>query len=392
MKSSSRPPFLPSVFGPRSSVSFSTSTSTFTFTSTSSTIDYPLLFIVVTLVLVGLVVIYASTYHLGFRYLKWQFVRALAGFFALWVGTKINVLRLARRTVRNAILLITICALLGTVILGRIFGEIRELGVFQPQEFAKLGILIWLAGYFSNLNENNPNPDFVKSILIPGSAVGLVVLLTLLQPAFGTAVLIALSSCAVFVFARVRWRYLLILAMMAAILFVGALLAMPSLHNTRYEYILNRWANFRQGDRYHQTQALIALGSGGPFGRGLGEGRQKFYFIPKLPKDFIFCALGEDFGFAGCVVIMVLYGMFFIRVLRIAERNSSEFGQILSLGIGTMINLYALTHIAVSLSLLPTTGQPLPFISYGGSALISNLLTAGILLKISRYQRRVLCS
>lgn len=354
----------------------------------NANIDYPLLFIVVTLVLIGLVVVYASTYHLGFRYFKWQFLRALTGFLALWLGTKINLLRIEQKTFTWMILCITIILMAATLLFGKVLGVARrQILLFQPQEFAKFGIIIYLAGYFYHLKESNFKPGFIKSTLIPGAAVGIVVLLTLLQPAVGTSVLISISSFAVFIIAGVNWRHLLI-TFIVGVLSVGAgLVAMPLLRNTKYHYIPERWENFWSGDRYHQTQALIALGSGGPLGRGLGEGRQKYYFIPKLHKDFIFCALGEDFGFAGCLLVMVLYVLFYLRTLRVAEKTTSEFGQILSAGMGTMIILYALLHIAVSLSIIPTTGQPLPFISYGGSALTANLLAAGLILKISRYQR-----
>ncbi|MEO0019219.1 MAG: FtsW/RodA/SpoVE family cell cycle protein [candidate division WOR-3 bacterium] len=352
-----------------------------------SPIDYPLLFIVVTLVLIGLILVYAATYHLGFRYLKWQLLRGLGGLFALYLGTKINIHRLGQKPVAWVILLMTIALMALTLFFGKVLGVARrQILLFQPQEFAKLGTLIYLAAYFSALKEESIRPSFIKSTLIPGSAVATVACLVLLQPAVGTSLLISISALVVFFLAGVKWRYMLVILSIAGLLGAIGLTTMPLLRNTRYRYIPERWDKFWSGDRYHQTQALIALGSGGPFGRGLGEGRQKYYFIPKLHKDFIFSALGEDFGFSGCFLVMLLYVLFFLRCLRVAERATTEFGMLLSGGIGTMIILYALTHIAVSLSILPTTGQPLPFISYGGSALTSNLLAAGLILNISRYQ------
>jgi cell division protein FtsW len=358
--------------------------------SPNFSIDYPLLFVVVTLVLIGLVLIYASTYHLGFRYLKWQFLRALFGLGVLWFGTKIRVQRLGQKKVRLVLLLSTVGLMVVTLISGAETDVVRrQLGIFQPQEFAKFALIIYLAGYFSSLMEKDPQPGFVDSVVKPGAAVAVVVVLTLLQPAVGTSVLIGLSSLAVFILAGVRWRYLLIPILTGIVLTTGVILALPIIRNTRYKYIPERWDRFIAGDRYHQTQALIALGSGGPIGRGLGEGRQKYYFLPKLHKDFIFCALGEEFGFAGCLFVMLLYALFFLRALKISENTTTEFGKLLSAGIGVMITLYSLVHIAVSLSIIPTTGQPLPFISYGGSALVANLLAAGLILNISRYRRSV---
>ncbi|MGQ9707909.1 MAG: FtsW/RodA/SpoVE family cell cycle protein [bacterium] len=356
--------------------------------ATKHSVDYPLLFVVVTLVLIGLVLIYASTYHLGFRYLKWQFLRALFGLGVLWFGAKIKVSRLGQKRVGWVLIVSTIGLLILTLFLGNETGVVkRQLLGIQPQEFAKYALIIWLAGYFSSLKEQDLKPKFLNSIIKPGAVVGMIVTLTLLQPAVGTSIIITLASFAMFLFAGVRWRYILFTMLFGIAVVIVGLLAMPVLRNTRYKYIPERWDRFVSGDRYHQTQALIALGSGGPVGRGLGEGRQKFYFLPKLHNDFIFCALGEDFGFVGCVVVMFFYALFFLRALRIAEKTTSEFGQLLSSGIGVVVMLYAMVHIAVSLGCLPTTGQPLPFISYGGSALVANLLAAGLVLSVSRYKR-----
>ncbi len=352
--------------------------------------DYFLLFVVVTLVFLGVVMVYAATYHLGFRYLTKQLGRSLIGLFSLWVGTKLNINQLAKPKVRWVLLMIFIGLLIATLCLGEVVGVTKRnlLGIFQPAEFAKFVLIIWLAGYFADLREESPNPNFVDSVVKPGLVVMVVILLTLFQPAVGTSFIIALSSLIIFILAGVRWRYVLLICFLAGLVgLVGLTVVMPFLKDTKYRYIPERLEKFRQGDRYQQRQALIALGSGGPFGRGLGEGRQKYYFLPKLPKDFIFCAIGEEFGFWGTLGTMVLYLVFLIRGLRIGRKAVMEFGQYLAAGVTIVIFLYALIHQAVSLSVLPTTGQPLPFISYGGSALVANLLAAGMLLKVSRFRR-----
>ncbi|NPV14626.1 FtsW/RodA/SpoVE family cell cycle protein [candidate division WOR-3 bacterium] len=352
-------------------------------------IDYALLAVVVTLTLLGVVMVYASTYHWGFHYLKWQLLRAIIGILALWVGTKLNIFRLASPGARRFLLILTVGALIATLFLGELVGVTKRniLGAFQPAEFAKFVVVIWLAGYFAELNASGKKPTFLNSLLKPGLVVGMIVMLTLMQPAVGTSFIIALSSGVLFVVAGVKWRYLLTAGLVVMLVIGAGLLMLPVLRNSKYQYIVERWDKFRAGDRYQQEQALIALGSGGLVGRGLGEGRQKYYFLPKLHKDFIFCAIGEEMGFLGCFGVMVLYLIFFLRSLRIAQRTTTEFGHLLGCGIGVVIILYAFVHQAVALSIIPTTGQPLPFISYGGSALMANLFAAGMVLKISKYRR-----
>jgi cell division protein FtsW len=165
----------------------------------------------------------------------------------------------------------------------------------------------------------------------------------------------------------------------------GTVLFVVAITCTRYAH--DRWERFTNGKHHQQEQSLIAIGSGGPFGRGLGESRQKFQFLPKMHNDFIFAEIGEEFGFIGSVAVCLLYLILFLYGMKISSETSSPFGQYLASGITFVIFLYAVVHVAVALGLIPTTGQPLPFISSGGSALLSNLFAAGVLLNISRFKR-----
>jgi cell division protein FtsW len=346
-------------------------------------IDSQLLFVVVTLVMLGLIVVYATTYHRGMACLLSQAVRAVLGFAALLVGTQL------RHTVfngrlRQLMLGGALALLVLTLVIGVAFGSAKRwLGdgsvSFQPAELAKLALLIWLAGWLGRLKENGQERSFKHSLVIPGLVTGAVVGLTLAQPAIGSSFIMAASALAVFFAAGVRLRYIVLTLVLAAGVFVLAV--------KFTDYPRRRWERFVHGERYHQEQSLIAIGSGGPFGKGLGEGRQKFQFLPKMHNDFIFAEVGEEFGFAGSLVIYVLYGLLFLRGMRVSRECSGQFGQNLAAGITTMLFLYALVHVAVTLGVIPTTGQPLPFVSFGGSALITNLFAAGILLNISRYRR-----
>jgi cell division protein FtsW len=349
----------------------------------SGPIDSTVLFVVVTLVLIGVTLVYATTCHKGVAFLKSQGLRAAAGFLALYLGAKL------RYTIWNgktkwAVLICSIAALVLTLAIGFVFKDAKrwmQLGpfMFQPAEFAKFGLLAWLAGYFDTLKELGKDQHGFWGFLLPGTVVLGVVVLTLLQPAVGTSFMLAVASVALFVIVGVKWWRLGVTLGVGVVLFVLAITCIP--------HARDRWAKFRIGKHRQQEQSLIAIGSGGPVGRGLGESRQKFQFLPKMYNDFIFAEIGEEFGFIGSAAVCLLYLILFLYGMRISSEARTPFGQYLAAGITFVIFLYAIVHIAVALGLIPTTGQPLPFVSSGGSALLSNLFAVGILLNISRYRR-----
>lgn len=349
----------------------------------SGPIDSTVLFVVVTLVLIGVTLVYATTCHKGVAFLKSQGLRAVAGLLALFLGAKFRY-TLWNGKVKWVLLSGFVVLLVLTLVVGLVFkGAQRwvQLGplMFQPAEFAKYALLVWLAGYFDSLKELGKEQHGFWGFLLPGAVVLLVVGLTLLQPAVGTSFIIAVASLALFVVVGVKWWRLAITVGAGAALFVLAVTCIP--------HARDRFAKFRAGKHRQQEQSLIAIGSGGPFGRGLGESRQKFQFLPKMYNDFIFAEIGEEFGFIGSAAVCLLYLILFLYGMKISSEARTPFGQHLAAGISITIFLYALVHIAVALGLIPTTGQPLPFISSGGSALLSNLFAVGILLNISRFRR-----
>ena len=349
----------------------------------SGPIDSTLLFVVVTLVLIGVTLVYATTCYKGVAFLRSQALRAAVGFVALFLGARIRYTTWNRR-IKWALLFGSAAVLILTLVIGLMFKDVkRALGggsfSFQPAEFAKYGLLTWLAGYFDWVKGKGLERRLVWGLVLPGIAVFGVVGLTLLQPAVGTSFIIALTSLAVFIIAGVRWWHVLLTVAAGVMLFVAAINFIPYAHD--------RWQRFADGQHRQQEQSLIAIGSGGPFGRGLGESRQKLQFLPKMYNDFIFAEIGEEFGFIGSVAVCLLYLILFLYGMKISTETSGPFGQCLASGITFVIFLYAVVHIAVTLGVIPTTGQPLPFISSGGSALLSNLFAAGVLLNISRYKR-----
>jgi cell division protein FtsW len=338
---------------------------------------------VVTLVLIGVTAVYATTFHKGMGYLKSQGIRALVGLAALFVGSRFHY-AVWNRSVRWWLLVGSCCLLALTLLLGLAMGEAKRwLGnenlSLQPAELAKFALLVWLAGYLDRVREEGRERSLLHAMLLPGLAVGAVVGLTLLQPAVGTSFIIAAASLVLFIAAGVRWAHVGMTVLAAAVAFVVAVTCIP--------YARKRWSDFMHGKRDHQTQSLIAIGSGGPVGKGLGDGQQKFQFLPKMHNDFIFAQIGEEFGFVGSVAVYLLYLVFLLSGMRVSRDAPRPFGRYLAAGITTIIFMYALVHVAVTLGVVPTTGQPLPFVSFGGSALVSNLFATGVLLNISRYKQ-----
>jgi cell division protein FtsW len=349
----------------------------------SGPIDSTVLFVVVTLVLIGVTLVYATTCHKGVAFLKSQGLRAAAGLLTLCLGAKLRY-TLWNGKAKWVILIGSIAVLVLTLAIGFMFKDAQRwmrLGpfTFQPAEFAKFGLIVWLAGYFDSLKESGKEQQAFWGFLLPGVVVLGVVGLTLLQPAVGTSFIIAVASLALFVIVGVKWSRLLITVGVGVVLFALAVTCIP--------HARDRWAKFKAGKHRQQEQSLIAIGSGGPFGRGLGESRQKFQFLPKMYNDFIFAEIGEEFGFIGSAAVCLLYLILLLYGMKVSSEARTTFGQNLAAGVSIVVFLYAIVHIAVALGLIPTTGQPLPFISSGGSALLSNLFAIGILLNVSRYRR-----
>lgn len=352
----------------------------------TSPVDTWLLFAVVTLAMVGLTVVYAATYHQGEAHVSRHLVRAGIGLAALVVGIRLRHIVLAG-WLGWLLLAAVVILLMVTAVAGRAAGiahrwvYLLQTISLQPAEIAKFVLPMWLAAYFADLKEKPEKQWNIRNSLARPGLVALALIgLTAAQPAVGTTAIMAVSSLALFFLVGVKLRYLVPVALIAGVGLVLLVRYVP--------YARHRWGEFASGKCWHQQQSLIAIGSGGPFGKGLGEGKQKFYFLPKLHTDFAIASVGEEFGFLGSLAIFLLYGVFLARGMQIGRRSTHHFGQYLASGIVITIFVYALVHIAVALSWAPVTGQPLPFVSYGGSALVTNLFAAGVLLNISRFARR----
>ena len=253
---------------------------------------------------------------------------------------------------------------------------------FQPSEFAKLAMIIYLADFLSR--KQNKIAGFKEGFLPLMMILGVVCLLILKQPDMGTSVYLALITLIMLFIAGTKIQYLTAVFLMSLPLFYFLVMSKPY-RMARIMAFLDPWQD-SQGIGFQLSQSQIALGSGGLFGVGLGKSMQKLFYLPAAHTDFILSIIGEELGLLGTYAVIILFGLFLWQGARIAKRISHPFGYYLSIGIILMIGLQAVINIGVSIGALPTKGLPLPFVSYGGSALIFNMIAVGLLLNISRVE------
>ncbi len=254
---------------------------------------------------------------------------------------------------------------------------------FQPSEPAKIALFLYLADLLSR--KKNDLHLFKEGYLPPVLVLGLLTGLVLLQPDLGTAMAIVLVALSMFLVAGTRPRFLVMTLLSA----VPAFLILIVMEPYRIRRILAFFDPERdpQGVGFQIMQSYVALGSGGLFGVGLGQSNQKLFYLPASHTDFIFSIIGEELGLLGTLAVLSLFFLFSWTCYRLLVRVQDRFGRLLGFGIAAMLTLEALVNIGVACGALPTKGLPLPFISYGGSALIFNLVGVGLLLNISRYGR-----
>jgi len=251
---------------------------------------------------------------------------------------------------------------------------------FQPSELAKLSIVFYLAHSMAK------KADMIRTfavgvlphLLISGVFAGLL----LLEPDFGTALILTMMLYFMLFIGGVRVSHLLSTALLA--LPVLAYVMMTAQYRLRrLMTFLDPWSD-ATGSGFHVIQSLIAFGSGQLFGRGLGESRQKLFYLPEAHTDFVYSVVGEELGLLGALAVLALFGVIIVRGLRLTAKIEEPFDQYLAFGLTVLLGLQALIHMGVVMGLMPTKGLVLPFISYGGSAMVINLMEAGILLGLSR--------
>ncbi len=265
---------------------------------------------------------------------------------------------------------------------------------FQPSEFAKIGLIIFYAALLCDIKEKNKIKKFV-----PGFVYPLMFLLPIayavfvLQNHFSATFIMAAITCVQMFVAGSMLRYFLgvgLVGVGGVALYILKGIAKGETDSFRLERI-ETWLNIEAdltGAGWQINQSLYAIGSGGLFGLGLGNSKQKYSYLPEPQNDFIFSVLAEELGFIGSIFVIILFALFVWRGIVIAIKAEDHFGTLIAIGITTMIGLQALINMAVVTNTIPVTGMSLPFFSYGGSAMLADLIGVGILLSISRNSKK----
>ena len=315
---------------------------------------------------------------------KRQMIYAAIGLAAMFMVSKVRLTTFLKIT--TPLLVVAVFLLIIVMIPGigyKIYGARRwfKLGIisFQPSEIAKLALVLYLAGIFAQrkLHVRKLSSNW----LAPACVIGLVSGLVFLEPDLGTTIAIVGTCFIMLVAAGAMKRHIFALGGCGVGLVGLAVLAEPYRMDRIWVW-LNPWKD-RYGDGYQIIHSLIALGTGGIRGMGLCEGREKLY-LPAASTDFIYATLGEEAGLIGGIALLSLLLFFTYRGLDIGRRANSTYSNLIAVGVTSMISIQALINIAVVSASIPATGVPLPFISYGGSALVSMLIGTGVLLAVSR--------
>ncbi len=351
--------------------------------------DYWLLLTLAGLLVLGMLMVYSTTFDYGLRfqddatyYFRRQFMALGIGFVGLVAVMQFDYHILRRFSV--PILGVTLFALMFVLFFSNISALGAQRGLYndsyQPSEIAKLAVIIYIAHWLSSKG------DRIKLLtygLLPFSIiVGVVTALIVRQPDLSTAGLIALVSFTLFFVAGADWRQFAVAGLIGGSIFIVLINALPHAA-ARVDAYTAAFSDPNQAS-WSVQQSLIALGRGGYFGVGLGESTQKFGPLPFAHTDGVFAILGEELGLAGALLVISLLGMFMWRGFRTAVRARDSFGFLLALGITCWIIYQAFINIAVITAVIPFTGIPLPFMSYGGTSLVISMIGVGILLNISR--------
>ncbi len=354
-------------------------------------IDYLLFGLVVTISLFGLLMVYSSSsiwaeykFDDPFKYLKTQGMFLILGIILMIISSKIDYKIYYKYTFKIFI----VCLIL--LILVLIFGSERNgskswfgIGSFgiQPSEFMKLAMIIFTSRYLYN---NRKDINNIKKGVIPIILLTLFIFfLIMLQPDFGTGVILVISVIGLLFVAGVNYKFFLKIFSIG-VLGCAGLIIMAPYRIKRILSFLNPWSD-PLGSGFQIIQSLYAIGPGGLFGFGLGGSRQKHFYLPEPQTDFIFSIISEEFGFLGVLIVSALFFLIFYRALKIALKCEDLFGKFLAFGIVFTLGFQAILNLCVVIGLIPVTGVTLPFLSYGGSSLLITLFSMGIILNISRH-------
>ncbi|HEU4890841.1 MAG TPA: putative lipid II flippase FtsW [Vicinamibacterales bacterium] len=344
------------------------------------------------LVCTGIVMVYSASavmamqrFQTPYMFLLKQVAWALIGLAALPI-----VMRVDYRNYRQPVVIWTALGIVGLALVAVLFAPrvngatrwiiLGPLGI-QPSELAKIAVILFMAALLERRMERIDEVGY--SLLPIGMVLGAVVGLVLAEPDLGTAACIVMIAAMMVFAAGISYRYVIGLVL-GSVPVIYLLVFTSAYRKRRVTAFLDPWAD-PLGDGWQMIQSMIAVGTGGVFGRGLMGGVQKLFYLPEPHNDFIYSVIGEEFGLIGTTLVLACFCVIAWRGLRTAVRAPDRFGAFLAIGLTTMVAFQAFFNISVVLGLLPPKGIPLPFVSAGGSSLLINLVGMGILLNVSQH-------
>lgn len=355
-------------------------------------VDKVMLVIVLALTLFGAVMVYSASamlaeknYGSQFYFLYRQGGWAIVGLVAMAVAMCIDYRHYRRPAVVFSLLGVTFVMLVVVLFLPKLNETHRWIRYgpvsLQPSEISKLALIAFLAFF---LESRAKDVEGFRRVFLPAALIaGLLITLVAAEPDLGTAMALGVVFIAMMFQAGVPARYLATLAVPAVPALAGMLLFVPWRLQRLMDFV-DPWKN-QTTSGFQVVQSLIAIGSGGPNGLGFAQGKQKLFYLPAPHTDFIFAVIGEELGLIGSATIVILFALLAWRGFRAARFAPDAFGQLLAVGLTVMIIAQAFFNISVTLSLVPTKGIPLPFISAGGTSLAISLFAAGVLLNVSKH-------
>ena len=358
----------------------------------NNSIDFTLLIVLLILLALGLTMVlsasspkslsdYGTSYHFFIR----QLIFALAGLGLMMIISKIDY-RFYQKFYKIAwifsVILLVLVLLIGKEVNeSKRWIEITSSLSFQPSEIVKFLMIVFYAGILTRNREELGN--FWMGLVKHVCMIAPIIVLLLLEPHFSVSIVILGTSCMMMIIAGCKfWQF----AAAGGAIGVPAIVAMVMMADYRLIRVttfLDPWSD-PKGAGWQVIQSLYAIGSGGLFGMGLGEGNQKYLYLSEPQNDFIFAILAEELGFVGCVFVIILFAILIWRGVLIAMKAPDMFGSLIAVGITSLIAIQVIINIAVVTSSMPVTGMPLPFFSYGGTSLLILLCEVGVLLNISR--------
>lgn len=346
---------------------------------------------VILLIAIGIIMVYSSTalmsverYGNSLHYLTRHLLAIMIGLIAMLLLWRMDYHKLRGFVIPLLVLsgiLLILVFIPGIGVSGNVKRWIQLWpSTFQPSELIKIAIVIFLAHY---IHRNSWRiKDLRYGIIIPFSILLPFQAVILLQPDFGSALSLGILTIILLFLGGVRWTHLMGLTLISLPLIYKLVFSIPY-RRDRLLSFLDPWQD-PLGKGFQLVQSFLAFGSGGLTGVGLGDGKQKLFFLPELHTDFIFSLIGEELGLIGVSIVISLFIWFFIKGVSIAMRAGDSFGYYLAMGLTIMIVSQAIINFSVSLGLIPIKGLPLPFISYGGSALLINMAAVGVLMSIQK--------